>query len=55
MVERESVKRLMQTACNGGECCCSDEAIDELTAALNGQANVDVLRRVLEFRETRFE
>ena len=53
MVDREQVARVLRNACKCDNCGCSDEAVDEVTAALNAKVEPEVVRRVMGARELR--
>jgi hypothetical protein len=53
MIEREQVARVLRNACTCENCGCTDEAVDEVTAALNAKIEPEVARRVMGARELR--
>lgn len=53
MIRREQVAKVLRDACTCEECGCTDEAVDEVTAALNAKIEPEVARRVMGARELR--
>jgi hypothetical protein len=53
MIHREQVAKVLRDACTCENCGCTDEAVDEVTAALNAKIEPEVARRVMGARELR--